>query len=192
MKSYLILSAFVALFTVSCSEESQIEGLIATKPTVVALNAEVGKGQEKTVTMTVNGSACNLFVKNMFAVSGSTEYRNCLLALQNGAGTFSHKYVNSTSYIKKSDMGTQVTGAIFIPETPTGFLFSTTNPVSTGNYTYYESAVKFNETAYIPVKFTLNSSAPVFGYLVVTPAPDKLVISKVVYNVVGEVSAGKE
>ena len=188
-----ILFAFFAIFTASCSKESQIEGLIATKPTVVEINTEILKGTTKTIPLNINGTVINLQVASTYSKIGSTETRFGTLTFQGTTGMF--PFIPNTSFIVKAEAGAQPSSPLFNYASYSGYLYYATNTAGTTNYTYVNTnGIQYDNSYYVPIKliFGSNLTAPIYAYIQITLTAEVLTINKLVYNKVGSVAVGEE
>lgn len=183
MKKFIINTLFLAfaLCVAACSKESQIEGLIDTKPTTVEINTEIAKGTVKTIPIIISNTTVNLQINNSYTSNGVTELRYCLISINNG--TFPVVTTN-LSFINTAGIGTNLSSITY--KNNSGYLVYSTNPISTTNYTYTNTnGIKYGNTYYIPLKLIMNGTT-VYAYLQITTATDKLIVGKLVYNKVGQ------
>ncbi len=184
---------FCAIVMASCSEKSPIEGLIDTKPAVTAINAEIAAGSNKTIALIINNKTLNLEIKNTTVTNGGFETRHCIITMMSSAGVF--PIAANSAYINAMEAGTEISASAFSHPSYSGSLFFITRPVNTSNYTYVNTnGIRYGNSYYIPLKITPdnNLNAPIYAYMQFTVATEKIVLNKMVYRNVGNLSAGGE
>jgi len=192
-KSLYTFIFFYAIVMVSCSEQSPIEGLIDTKPTVTAINAEITAGSNKTIALTVNNKTLNLEIKNTTVTNGGFETRHCIITMLSNAGVF--PIGGNSAYINAMEAGTEISASVFSHPSYSGSLFFITRPVNTSNYSYVNTnGIRYGNSYYIPLKIAPNNNqdTPIYAYMQFTVATERIVLNKMVYQNVGNLSAGGE
>lgn len=194
MKKHLYtLMIFYAVLTASCSEESPIEGLIASKASVATINAEIATGANKTITLNINHQTLSLQIASSRTTVNGVESRDCSLAMANNAGVFA--LVPGSAYINTMAGGTEISAAAFGSPSFSGTLYFVTKQPNATSYNYVNTnGVRFDNSYYIPFKVVPGNgqAAPVYAYLHFTVAAEKVTLHKMVYRTSGSLSAGGE
>lgn len=186
-----ILVILCAVLMTACSEESPIEGLMETKPSVTAVHAEVPAGSNNTIMLTVNNQTLNLEVKNTNTTANGFETRHCTITMRTSTGVFS--IGANSAYILTMNAGVEISAAAFNYPSYSGALFFATRAVNTSTYNYVNTnGIHFGNSYYVPLKImpANNQGPPIYGYLQFTVTTEKVVLDKVVYRVVGSLLAG--